>query len=323
MFLTRLGFGAKMVVTGDITQIDLPKRTPSGLGHWCPRSSSDIDDIAFVQLRRARRGAAQAGAAHRQRLQGVRRRAGREGAAGRHGAPRGGLVNLSRSSTDTRRPVDAGAVARLVARGARGRGCRRRRARRPFRRRGPHARASTASTEGRDESDRRALVPARGRGAGPRGGAARRRGRRPRCPPRLLGDVVVCRGGRAMRQAQRRAARRLAFELAVLLRARHPAPARLRPRDRRRPDGPAPGRATSRTSRWEGLLGDSARHLAPAELQLRLRRASSTRCATQRNMWIHFGVAALVLVAAFFFDARPRSTSSPCSWPSRSCSSPR
>lgn len=31
MFLTRLGFGSKMVVTGDETQIDLPKNTPSGL----------------------------------------------------------------------------------------------------------------------------------------------------------------------------------------------------------------------------------------------------------------------------------------------------
>ncbi|GAB4290864.1 MAG: PhoH family protein [Myxococcota bacterium] len=31
MFLTRLGFNSKVVVTGDITQIDLPKNTPSGL----------------------------------------------------------------------------------------------------------------------------------------------------------------------------------------------------------------------------------------------------------------------------------------------------
>jgi phosphate starvation-inducible protein PhoH and related proteins len=31
MFLTRLGFGSKMVVTGDVTQIDLPGGTPSGL----------------------------------------------------------------------------------------------------------------------------------------------------------------------------------------------------------------------------------------------------------------------------------------------------
>ena len=31
MFLTRLGFGSKMVVTGDITQVDLPSGTESGL----------------------------------------------------------------------------------------------------------------------------------------------------------------------------------------------------------------------------------------------------------------------------------------------------
>jgi phosphate starvation-inducible PhoH-like protein len=31
MFLTRLGFGSKMVVTGDITQIDLPTEQQSGL----------------------------------------------------------------------------------------------------------------------------------------------------------------------------------------------------------------------------------------------------------------------------------------------------
>jgi phosphate starvation-inducible PhoH-like protein len=31
MFLTRSGEGSKVIVTGDSTQIDLPKRTPSGL----------------------------------------------------------------------------------------------------------------------------------------------------------------------------------------------------------------------------------------------------------------------------------------------------
>ena len=31
MFLTRMGFGSKVVVTGDITQVDLPEDTPSGL----------------------------------------------------------------------------------------------------------------------------------------------------------------------------------------------------------------------------------------------------------------------------------------------------
>lgn len=33
MFLTRMGFGSKAVVTGDVTQVDLPKGTDSGLSH--------------------------------------------------------------------------------------------------------------------------------------------------------------------------------------------------------------------------------------------------------------------------------------------------
>lgn len=33
MFLTRMGFGSKTVITGDITQVDLPKGVESGLGH--------------------------------------------------------------------------------------------------------------------------------------------------------------------------------------------------------------------------------------------------------------------------------------------------
>jgi phosphate starvation-inducible PhoH-like protein len=49
MFLTRLGFGSKIVVTGDVTQIDLPRDQPSGLIQV--RSILDrIDDIAFVQF---------------------------------------------------------------------------------------------------------------------------------------------------------------------------------------------------------------------------------------------------------------------------------
>ncbi len=33
MFLTRLGFGSTAVITGDITQVDLPNGVPSGLKH--------------------------------------------------------------------------------------------------------------------------------------------------------------------------------------------------------------------------------------------------------------------------------------------------
>ncbi len=49
MFLTRLGFGAKMVVTGDVTQVDLPGGTISGLRQV--RGILDgIDDIHFIEL---------------------------------------------------------------------------------------------------------------------------------------------------------------------------------------------------------------------------------------------------------------------------------
>jgi phosphate starvation-inducible PhoH-like protein len=49
MFLTRLGFGSQMVVTGDITQIDLPGGTQSGLK--VVRGILDgIDDVHFAQL---------------------------------------------------------------------------------------------------------------------------------------------------------------------------------------------------------------------------------------------------------------------------------
>ena len=40
MFLTRLGFGSKIVVTGDVTQVDLPGGTHSGLRVRCRRSST-------------------------------------------------------------------------------------------------------------------------------------------------------------------------------------------------------------------------------------------------------------------------------------------
>ena len=49
MFLTRLGFGSKIVVTGDVTQVDLPSGTTSGLR--IVRDILDgIDDVAFVAL---------------------------------------------------------------------------------------------------------------------------------------------------------------------------------------------------------------------------------------------------------------------------------
>jgi phosphate starvation-inducible PhoH-like protein len=49
MFLTRLGFGSKAVVTGDITQIDLPAGSYSGL-NIVREILTDIDNLEFVYL---------------------------------------------------------------------------------------------------------------------------------------------------------------------------------------------------------------------------------------------------------------------------------
>ena len=51
MFLTRLGYGSRMVVTGDVTQIDLPRDQRSGLVA-VPDVLEGIEDIAFVRLDR-------------------------------------------------------------------------------------------------------------------------------------------------------------------------------------------------------------------------------------------------------------------------------
>ena len=49
MFLTRLGFGSRIVVTGDVTQVDLPGGTQSGL-RVVRDILVDIDDVHFSEL---------------------------------------------------------------------------------------------------------------------------------------------------------------------------------------------------------------------------------------------------------------------------------
>ncbi|MFL6034533.1 MAG: PhoH family protein, partial [Gaiellaceae bacterium] len=49
MFLTRLGFGSKVVVTGDVTQIDLPREQASGLIQ-VQDILAGVDGIAFVRF---------------------------------------------------------------------------------------------------------------------------------------------------------------------------------------------------------------------------------------------------------------------------------
>lgn len=49
MFLTRLGFNSKMIVTGDATQVDLPRDRPSGLRH-AVGILRDVADVSVVYL---------------------------------------------------------------------------------------------------------------------------------------------------------------------------------------------------------------------------------------------------------------------------------
>ncbi|WP_161878838.1 PhoH family protein [Alkalibacterium sp. MB6] len=49
MFLTRLGFGSKMIINGDTTQVDLPKRISSGLIH-AERVLGDVKGISHIRF---------------------------------------------------------------------------------------------------------------------------------------------------------------------------------------------------------------------------------------------------------------------------------
>jgi phosphate starvation-inducible PhoH-like protein len=49
MFLTRLGFNSKVVVTGDITQIDLPREQASGLVAVAD-VLDHVEDVQFVRF---------------------------------------------------------------------------------------------------------------------------------------------------------------------------------------------------------------------------------------------------------------------------------
>ena len=52
MFLTRMGFNSKMVITGDISQIDLPKGKESGLVEACHilKRIKEISIIKFTRM---------------------------------------------------------------------------------------------------------------------------------------------------------------------------------------------------------------------------------------------------------------------------------
>ncbi len=67
MFLTRIGFGSKAVVTGDVTQVDLQQDQKSGLVDAIARAEGRARHRLHPLLQR-RRGAPSAGGAHRRRL---------------------------------------------------------------------------------------------------------------------------------------------------------------------------------------------------------------------------------------------------------------
>ena len=52
MFLTRLGFNSKMIVTGDISQIDLPQSKKSGL-KVCANMLSDLNEVGLIIFEKA------------------------------------------------------------------------------------------------------------------------------------------------------------------------------------------------------------------------------------------------------------------------------
>ena len=167
MFLTRIGFGSKCVVTGDVTQIDVPGGR-SGLVGLEPVLGG-IDDIAFVHL--TRRDVV------RHKIVGGHRRCLRHGR-------RAGRVPRREPSTcsppTSSRPIrwtspDGPSLARQVLDGpgrqGRGRGVA------ALRRRGGHRRAQRAVPR-EERPDRRPVVPDRGR-AGSTGPLAGLRGHRP------------------------------------------------------------------------------------------------------------------------------------------------
>ena len=107
MFLTRLGFGSKMVVTGDITQVDLPGGAQSGPDR--ARDPGRDRGRALRQPDQLRRRPPPPGGQHRRRLRAL----GRHPAAGASGGARPGVPRppageltacLSRSPTSPRSP---------------------------------------------------------------------------------------------------------------------------------------------------------------------------------------------------------------------------
>ena len=119
MFLTRLGFGSKAVVTGDITQIDLPQRAAVGPGRGAEGRQGRRGHRLHL-LRRPGRRAPQARAADRE---GVRRFLERLASARRNAIGDVALRRRRRRRSGARRgPPGLGALARSRVAPARARG---------------------------------------------------------------------------------------------------------------------------------------------------------------------------------------------------------
>ena len=201
MFLTRLGFNSRMVVTGDVTQIDLPTDQRSGL-IAVSDILSDVQDISFVRF-------GGEDVVRHKLVQRIVAAYDAHGSRERARAPNTGRRRVREPSTSpTFPPTCASAVAAALAAA----GVERRPPRGRDRRRGADPRAEPrAPRQGR--ADRRPRLPDRRTRPGRRPARARRR----RDLPRAL-----------LRRHRGR-------------RPRRPPPLRLRPRDRRRRDAGAAG----------------------------------------------------------------------------------
>ncbi len=177
MFLTRLGFGSKAVITGDVTQIDLPAGTAVRPGRGDEGGRRHRGHLVRA-LRRPRRRAAQAGAADREGVRGVtggsrdRKRLRVSVSDGRRPAapfaPRGGLARWLAAAGAARRaarrasasrssatPASARSTARTAARTRRPTCCR---FRRPTMRRRLGVISATSSSRRASRGGRRAAA---------------------------------------------------------------------------------------------------------------------------------------------------------------------
>ena len=95
MFLTRLGYHSKAVVTGDVTQVDLPSGRASGLQH-ARKILRNVEGIAFNELHRGGRGPPPAGPGGGPGLRAVGSRGCARDGRGPQGGPGGGPGGLQR-----------------------------------------------------------------------------------------------------------------------------------------------------------------------------------------------------------------------------------